>query len=96
MIVLIAPTGLIGNQVLTNVLAGSEPIRVIARDPNGLSDEIRGRVEVVQGSHGDREIVERAFDDADAVFGLVPPDPHADSVDAAYVDFSRPACEAIR
>ena len=30
------------------------------------------------------------------MFWLVPPDPHAQSVEAAYVDFSRPACEAFK
>jgi uncharacterized protein YbjT (DUF2867 family) len=30
------------------------------------------------------------------VFWLVPPDPHAESVEAAYVDFSRPACAAFK
>ena len=41
-------------------------------------------------------VVDRAFADADAVFWLVPPDPHADSVEAAYVDFTRPACDAFK
>ncbi len=96
MIVVTAPTGLIGHQVLDNVLkGGGEPVRVIARDPSRLSPEARERVEVVEGSHGDRDVVDRAFDGADSVFWLVPPDPHAESVEAAYVDFSRPASEAI-
>jgi hypothetical protein len=30
------------------------------------------------------------------VFWLVPPDSHAASVDEAYVEFTRPAAEAIR
>jgi uncharacterized protein YbjT (DUF2867 family) len=54
------------------------------------------RVEVVQGSHSDHDVVTRAFAGADSVFWLTPPDPHADSVTAAYVDFTRPACEAFR
>lgn len=95
MIVLTAPTGLIGHQVLDYVLDGGEPIRVIARDPARLPSHVRERVEVVEGSHGDRDVVARAFDGADSVFWLAPPDPHAESVEAAYVDFSRPASEAI-
>lgn len=27
---------------------------------------------------------------------LVPPDPHAGSVEAAYVDFTRPACDTFK
>jgi uncharacterized protein YbjT (DUF2867 family) len=96
MIVITAPTGTIGRQVLENVLRGGEPVRVIARDPSGLPGQIRERIEVVQGSHGDLDVVDRAFAGADAVFWLVPPDRRAKSVDAAYVDFTRPACEALK
>src|SRR5690242_14950285 len=95
MFVITAPTGTIGHQVLENVLDSGEPIRVIARDPSRLSPRARERVEVVQGSHGDPNVVTKAFAGADAVFWLVPPDPHAASVGAAYVDFSRPACAAF-
>jgi uncharacterized protein YbjT (DUF2867 family) len=96
MIVITAPAGLIGHQVLGNVLGSGQPVRVIARDPSGLPAEARERVEVVQGSHGDFDVVDRAFAGADAVFWLVPPDPHADSAEGAYVDFTRPACDAFK
>lgn len=96
MIVITTPTGLIGHQVLHNLLVSSEPIRVIVRDPSRLSPRERERVEVVQGSHGDLDVVTRAFAGADSVFWLVPPDPHAESVEAAYVGFSRPACDAFK
>jgi len=96
MIVITTPTGQIGHQVLSNVLSRGEPIRVIARDPSRLPAQARERVEVVQGSHDDADVVDRAFAGADAVFWLVPPDPRADSVEAAYVDFTRPACDAFK
>jgi uncharacterized protein YbjT (DUF2867 family) len=96
MIVITAPTGLIGHQVLGNVLGSGEPVRVIVRDPSRLPAEARERIEVVPGSHGDIDVVERAFAGADAVFWLVPPDPHAGSVEAAYVEFTRPACDAFK
>ncbi|HTK06371.1 MAG TPA: NAD(P)H-binding protein [Ktedonobacteraceae bacterium] len=95
MIVVTAPTGLIGQQVLNNLLNSDEPIRVIVRDPSRLPAHIRERVEIVQGSHGDLDVVTRAFAGAHSVFWLVPPDPRAESVEAAYVGFSRPAAEAI-
>jgi uncharacterized protein YbjT (DUF2867 family) len=96
MIVITAPTGLIGHQVLGNVLGSGESIRVITRDPSRLPAQAREQVEVVQGSHGDIGVVDRAFAGADAVFWLVPPDPRAASVEAAYVDFTRPACDAFK
>ncbi|MDQ0472158.1 NmrA family NAD(P)-binding protein [Labrys wisconsinensis] len=96
MIVVTTPTGDIGRQVVANLLDAGAPVRVIVRDPSKLSDDLRARVEVVQGSHADVEVVNRAFSGANAVFWLVPPDPHADSLEAAYVDFTRPAAAALK
>ncbi len=96
MIIITTPTGDIGHQVLEHVLQSGEAVRVIARDPSRIPAPIRERVEVVPGSHGDAEVVNRAFAGADAVFWLVPPAPGAQSLEAAYSDFTRPACQAIK
>jgi uncharacterized protein YbjT (DUF2867 family) len=96
MIVVTTPTGNIGSQVLAGLLEGPEPVRVIARDPSRLPGEIRSRVEIVEGSHSRRDVVERAFRDADSLFWLVAADPKAESAEAAYVDFARPACEVLK
>ena len=95
MIVITAPTGTIGHQVLEKVLLSGEAVRVIARDPSRLPAHARDRVEVVEGSHGDPAVVNRAFAGADAVFWLAPPDPRAESLEAAYAGFTRPACDAL-
>ncbi len=95
LIVITAPTSQIGRQVLDGLLAADEKLRVVARDPSRLPDRARNRVEIVQGSHGDPAVVDRAFAGADTVFWLAPPNPRADSVEAAYLDFTRPACEAF-
>ena len=96
MIIITTPTGAIGHQVLERVLRGEEPIRVIARDPSGLPSHDRERVDIVRGSHGDTTVVNQAFAGADSVFWVVPPDPRAQTVDAAYLDFTRPACAAFK
>ncbi len=96
MIVVTTPTGDIGRQVLANILDSGEPVRVIARDPSRIPSGTRQRVEIVQGSHGDAEVVNKAFAGAEAVFWLAPPNPRAESVEAVYIDFTRPACEALR
>jgi uncharacterized protein YbjT (DUF2867 family) len=96
MIVITTPTGQIGHQVLENLLGADEPLRVIARDPSRLSPRIHERAEVVQGSHGDREVVDKALAGADAVFWLVPPALRVESPESVYVDFSMPACEAFK
>ena len=95
MIVITAPTGKIGRRVLAGVLETGARVRAIVRDAGKLPDGVRDRVEVVEGSHGDAEVVDRAFAGADTVFWLVPPDPRAVSVDEAYVGFTRPAAEAL-
>jgi uncharacterized protein YbjT (DUF2867 family) len=95
MIVVTTPTGAIGSQVLQGLLDRDAPVRVIVRDPSRLPSEVQGRVDVVQGSHGDSDVVTRAFAGADSVFWLVPPDYRTASIEAAYVDFTRPACEAF-
>jgi uncharacterized protein YbjT (DUF2867 family) len=96
MIVITTPTGQIGRQVLGNLLGSSEELRVIARDPSDLPRSVRDGLDVVVGSHGDASVVDKAFVGADAVFWLVPPDPRATSVEAAYVGFTRPAAEAFK
>jgi uncharacterized protein YbjT (DUF2867 family) len=96
MIVVTSPTGHIGHQVVEKLLEQGAAVRVIVRDPAKLPEAVRGRVEVVQGSHADADVVNRAFEGAEAVFWLVPADPKAESVTAAYVDFSCPAAAALK
>lgn len=96
MIVITAPTSNISRQVLDRLLPTREPVRVIARDASRLPGPALAQVEVVEGSHSEAAIVQRAFEGADTVFWLVPPNVHATSAQAAYVDFSRPAVQAIR
>ncbi|MFS8200860.1 NAD(P)H-binding protein [Streptomyces sp. CWNU-52B] len=97
MIVITAPTGNIGRHLLPLLLDSpdhDEGLRVIVRDPARLPDSVRERVEVVTGSHGDADVVDRAFEGADAVFWLVPPDSSRAPQDA-YSGFSAPAAKAL-
>ena len=96
MIIITTTTGAIGHQVLEHILRSAEPIRVIARNPSRIPAEVRKRVEVIEGSHANADVVNQAFAGADSVFWIVPPDPRAKSVDAAYLDFTRPACDAFK
>ncbi|MFD0699000.1 NAD(P)H-binding protein [Paenibacillus sp. GCM10027628] len=95
MIVITTPTGQIGRQILDIVLDSAEAIRVIARDPSRLPLHMRERVEVVQGSHDDIDVVTQAFAGADSVFWLVPPDPRAVSIQSHILNFTLPVCEAV-
>ncbi|TXC67986.1 NAD-dependent epimerase/dehydratase family protein [Sphingomonas ginsenosidivorax] len=95
MIVVTTPTGNIGRHVVRHLTEASEPVRVVARDPAKLPHDLRDKVKVVTGSHGDAATVDKAFEGADAVFWLCPPSP-ASTPAAATVDFARPGAEAIR
>ena len=98
MIVITTPTGDIGAQVLDRVLDSGQAVRVIARDPARLPARVSARAEVVQGSHGGAGAITRALAGADRLFWLVPPPPfsYPGGAERYYLDFTRPAFEAIR
>ena len=95
MIVVTTPTGDIGARVLARVLDAGAEVRVIARDPSRLPDGLRGRVEVIEGSHADPQVIERALAGAERVFWLPPGSPESPSAEAAYVEFSRAFRDAL-
>jgi uncharacterized protein YbjT (DUF2867 family) len=96
MIVVTTPTGNIGHQLLQHLVDSGEPVRVIVRDAARIPPAIYERVEVIEGSHGDADVVNKAFAGADSVFWLAPPDFRSDGLEASYPGFTRPACDAIR
>ena len=95
MIVVTTPTGNIGRHVVRDLLNADEPLRLIVRDPSKLPRDVRDKVEIIQGSHGDAAALDQALRGADAVFWLCPPSP-APTPAAATVDFARPGAEAMR
>ena len=96
MIVITTPTGNIGRHVLSALLAADERVRVVARDPSRLAHEARDRVEVVQGSIDDRDVLNRAFAGAECVFWCVPQSNTQSDVLEYYMHYTRAACDAIR
>jgi uncharacterized protein YbjT (DUF2867 family) len=95
MIVVTTPTGQIGARVVRGLLDREEPCRVVVRDRARLADDVRDRVEVVEGSHRDPEVLDAALPGADALFWLVPPDPTAPSAHEHYLRFARAGRAAI-
>ncbi|MEY2848584.1 MAG: hypothetical protein RI885_1249 [Actinomycetota bacterium] len=95
MILVTAPTGHIGSQLLDLLLRQDEQVRVIIRDPGRLPPSVAGRVQVVQGSHRDPATTDRALDGVDQVFWVVPVDNGSPGLFDAYVGFSIPAVDAI-
>jgi uncharacterized protein YbjT (DUF2867 family) len=96
MIVVTTPTGNIGSQVVKNLLAANQAVRVIARDPAKLAPEVRAKVEIVQGSTDDEGVLTRALKGAESLFLVVPPSLTTKDVREYYLQFTRPVCRAIR
>lgn len=96
MIVITTPTGHIGGKVLEQLLHTDEKLRVIAREPSKLSGEVKGRVEIIQGSLDDLAVVSRAYRGADDLFFVVPPSMQYTDVNEYYSQFAKPTCEAIK
>jgi len=95
MIVITAPTSQIGSQLVEDLLAANAKLRLVTRDIGKLPEYIRARVEMVEGSHGDPRVIDNALAGASAVFWLAPP-AWQQTLDQAYLDFTRPAAAAIR
>ena len=96
MIVVTAPTGLIGHQVLQNLLDSGEPVRIIVRDPSRLPAQARERAEIIHGSHGASPSPTGRSRALTPYSGWCPPTPTPCSAEAAYVNFTRPACDAFK
>jgi uncharacterized protein YbjT (DUF2867 family) len=96
MIVVTTPTGLIGSKLLELLLSAKEAVRVVARHPEKLPPAIRDRVEVVVGSSDNEGVLDRALAGAESLFHVVPPNFAASNVTEYYLQFTRPACAAMK
>ena len=95
MIVVTTPTGKIGAQLVSRLLAAGEEVRVIAREPVKLSAEIQHSVEVVQGSANDPVVLNKAFEGAASLFWLLPPPFSAENLQEYCISFTAPVAEAV-
>ena len=68
MILVTTPTGDIGARVLRLLLDAGAPVRVIVRDPFKLAPNVRGKVDIVKGSHANVAVIGSALDGVDQVF----------------------------
>lgn len=82
-------------RVLERILRERGDVRLIARHPSRLTGELRPRGEVVEGSHAERDVVERTLHRARRVVWPAPGSPDRPSAEAAYVGFSRAFRDAL-
>lgn len=96
-ILVTTPTGNVGRHVVRELLAPEFTVRVIARDPARLPEEVRAQAEVVCGSTDDAALLETALDGMDALFWCTPPPvPQETEVRGHYERFARAAAAAVR
>jgi len=95
-IVITTPTGNIGGRALQQLLAAGADVSVIVRHPEKLSDSIRSRVKIHQGSLTDVDLVTKAFKGAKAALWLTPPNLTHPDVAAYHSEIGAVAATAIK
>jgi uncharacterized protein YbjT (DUF2867 family) len=95
-IMITTPAGHIGSRVLQQLLKAGADVSVIVRHPEKLSDSVRSRVKVHQGSLADAGFVTKAFKGASAVLWLTPPDYTQPDVAAYHAEMGSVAATAIK
>ncbi|HEX8390973.1 MAG TPA: NmrA family NAD(P)-binding protein [Longimicrobium sp.] len=95
-IVITTPTGQIGGQVASTLIAAGADVRLLARDAARLPDALRGAAEVREGSLQDAAFLRDALTGASALFLLIPPDLSAADWAASQLGIGRAAADAVR
>jgi uncharacterized protein YbjT (DUF2867 family) len=95
-IVITTPTGNIGSRALQQLLNAGADVSVIVRQPEKLSDSIRSRVKVHQGSLTDVGLVTKAFQGAKAILWVTPPNITHPDVAAYHNEMALVAATAIK
>lgn len=95
-IVITTPTGNIGNRVLQQLVQTDAEISVLVRQPEKLSDAIRQRVNIHQGTLNDAAVVANAFKGAKAVLWVTPGDVTQEDVKAYASELGQIAAAAIK
>jgi uncharacterized protein YbjT (DUF2867 family) len=96
-ILITGPLSSVGRKVLRELLAPEFSVRVLARDPDLLPEETRGKVEVFRGSMGDVVALTQALHGMEALFWCVPgASLHEKDIRGHYEHFARAGSLAIR
>jgi len=77
MIAIMGATGNVGGKIATILTKKKEPIRVISRSADRLQPLLGKTVTTFARDASDTEFLVKAFNDVDAVFALIPPNPTA-------------------
>jgi uncharacterized protein YbjT (DUF2867 family) len=81
-IVVTTPTGRVGSRVVRLLVQGGVRPTLLLRDAGRLDDEVRARVDAVEGDQRDADVVLHATAGADALYWVNPPTDEHDPVAA--------------
>jgi uncharacterized protein YbjT (DUF2867 family) len=81
-IVVTTPTGRVGSRVVRLLVQGGVRPTLLLRDAGRLDDEVRARVDAVEGDQRDADVVLHATAGADALYWVNPPTDEDDPVAA--------------
>jgi len=96
-ILVTTPSGIVGRQIVRELLSPEFSVRVIARDPARLPSEVREQVDVIHGSMDELTTLRQALNDVEAVFYCLPsPSMQMRDLRGHYERFARSAAQAIR
>jgi len=96
MILVTTPTGNSGSLILRQLVEGGHTVRVLARDPNKIPEELRAQIEIVQGSLLDVDALTRALQGCDTAYYCIPQSTTPDDVIRYYEEFATIAVQAIQ
>src|SRR5688500_4894659 len=96
-ILITSPMSSVGRKVLRELLAPEFSVRVLARDPALLPEEVQEKAEVVRGSMADPAALTQALEGIDALLWCVPGAALQEkSVRGHYERFARSGLLALR
>ncbi len=96
MILVTTPTGNTGKLIVKQLVEMGYPVRILARDPEKIPNEIRAHIEILQGSLLDLDILTRALEGCETAYYCIPQSTNPSNLLQYYDDFAQIASQAIK
>ncbi len=96
MITVMGATGHTGREITNRLLASGEKVRAVGRSEIGLAELANAGAEPIAGDASDPAFLTRAFEDADAVYTLLPIDPRWPDYHASVTRLGESIVQSVR
>jgi len=94
--VITGATGHIGHRIAETLLESGAKVKVVGRNVEKLEPLVKKGAKAFMGTLGDVEFLSKVLHGADAVFTMIPPDLHTESVRAEQTRIGISIAEAVR